>query len=67
MKVPAAKGRYFYGDYCSGTIWSLRPSGGTATGIRRESFSVRGLTSFGEDATGELYLVGGDSVYRLAA
>ena len=22
--VPAAKGRYFYGDYCSGTIWSLR-------------------------------------------
>ena len=34
--VPAAKGRYFYGDYCSGTIWSLRPSGGTATGIRRE-------------------------------
>ena len=66
-KVPAAKGRYFYGDYCSGTIWSLRPSGGTATGIRRESFSVRGLTSFGEDATGELYLVGGDSVYRLAA
>ena len=22
--VAAAKGRYFYGDYCSGTIWSLR-------------------------------------------
>jgi glucose/arabinose dehydrogenase len=65
-KVPAAKGRYFYGDFCSGTIWSLRLAGSTATGIRKEPFSVRGLTSFGEDAAGELYLVDGDSVYRLA-
>jgi glucose/arabinose dehydrogenase len=65
-KVAAAKGRYFYGDYCSGTIWSLRLGGGSATGIRKEPFSVRGLTSFGEDAAGELYLVGGDAVYRLA-
>jgi len=64
--VPAAKGRYFYGDYCSGTIWSLRLSGSTATGIRKEPFSVRSLTSFGEDGAGELFLVGGDSVYRLA-
>ena len=22
--VPAAAGRYFYGDYCSGTVWSLK-------------------------------------------
>jgi glucose/arabinose dehydrogenase len=64
-KVTAAKGRYFYGDYCSGTIWSLRLSGSKATGIRKEPFSVRGLTSFGQDDAGELYLVGGDSVYRL--
>ena len=64
--VPTAKGRYFYGDYCSGTIWSLRLAGDSATGIRTEPFSVRGLTSFGEDAAGELYLVGGASVYRLA-
>jgi glucose/arabinose dehydrogenase len=65
-KVPAAAGRYFYGDYCSGTIWSLRLSGGAATGIRKEPFGVRGLTSFGEDAAGGLYLVGGGDVYRLA-
>ena len=65
-KVAAAKGRYFYGDYCSGTIWSLRLAGGAAAGIRKEPFTVRGLTSFGEDTAGELYLVGGDAVYRLA-
>ena len=34
--VPAAVGRYFFGDYCSGTVWSLRVVGGEATGVRRE-------------------------------
>jgi len=65
-QVPAAKGRYFYGDYCSGTIWSLRLAGSAVTGIRKEPITVRGLTSFGQDAAGELYLVGGDAIYRLA-
>ena len=67
-RVPSAFGRYFYGDYCSGTVWSLRISGGKATTVRREPFTVRGLSSFGEDAAGELYLMSVDSgtVYRLA-
>ncbi len=65
--VPAAVGRYFFGDYCSGTVWSLRIAAGRATGVRREPFSVDGLTSFGEGARGELYLVAQDgSIYRLA-
>jgi glucose/arabinose dehydrogenase len=55
--VRAATGRYFYGDYCSGTIWSLRISGGKATGVRVEPFKVEGLSSFGEDTAGELYLM----------
>jgi glucose/arabinose dehydrogenase len=64
--VPAARGRYFYGDYCSGNVWSLRVSGGRAAQVRREPFRVDGLTSFGEDARGELYLVShGGTVYRL--
>ncbi len=65
--VRAAVGRYFYGDYCSGTIWSLKVAGGRATQVRREPFSLEGLSSFGEDASGELYatsLNGG--LYRLA-
>jgi glucose/arabinose dehydrogenase len=64
--VPDARGRYFYGDYCSGTIWSLRVVNRRATDVRRESFRVEGLSSFGQDAAGEMYatsLEGG--VYRL--
>jgi glucose/arabinose dehydrogenase len=55
--VPAARGRYFYGDYCTGTIWSLKVVGGKATGLRQEPFKVAGLSSFGEDSSGELYLM----------
>ena len=67
-RVPAARGRYFYGDYCAGTVWSLRVVRGRATTLRREAFGVSGLTSFGEDAAGELYLVShGGVVYRLSS
>jgi glucose/arabinose dehydrogenase len=66
--VPSAAGRYFYGDYCSGTIWSLKLVGGVARQIRPEPFTVKNLTSFGEDGAGELYAVSGNGVlYRLAS
>ena len=66
--VPAARGRYFYGDYCSGTIWSLKLVRGVARQIRPEPFTVANLTSFGEDDGGELYAVSGNGVlYRLSS
>ncbi|MCY7302844.1 MAG: PQQ-dependent sugar dehydrogenase [Thermoleophilia bacterium] len=66
--VRAAAGRYFYGDHCSGTIWSLKLVNGVARQIRVEPFNVKNLTSFGEDNAGELYAVSGDgAVYRLAS
>ena len=65
--VPAARGRYFYGDYCSGNVWSLRVVRGRARDIRLEPFRVNGLSSFGEDVRGELYLASLDgSIYRLS-
>jgi glucose/arabinose dehydrogenase len=65
--VPDARGRYFFGDYCTGTVWSLRIAGGRAADVRTEPFRVQGLTSFGEDARGELYLTAhSGTVYRLA-
>jgi glucose/arabinose dehydrogenase len=65
--VPQAKGRYFAGDYCSGNVWSLRVVAGKATDVRREPFRVSSLSSFGEDARGELYLVSLDgAVYKLS-
>ena len=53
--VPSAAGRYFYGDNCSGTVWSF--PAGRARSVRREPFTLGGLSSFGEDAAGELYAV----------
>jgi glucose/arabinose dehydrogenase len=65
--VPSARGRYFYGDYCSGTIWSLRAVKGKLRSLRREPFSVDELSSFGEDTAGELYAVSlSGRIYRLS-
>jgi glucose/arabinose dehydrogenase len=55
--VPSARGRYFYGDYCTGLIWSLRISGRKAVDNRNESSRVSSLSSFGQAANGDLYAV----------
>jgi glucose/arabinose dehydrogenase len=65
--VRSAIGRYFFGDYCSGMVWSLRIVDGHATDVRREPFSVNSLTTFGEGVGGELYMGSGDGlILRLA-
>jgi glucose/arabinose dehydrogenase len=66
-RMPATRGRYFYGDFCTGIVWSLRMVGGRVRQFRREPFRVGSLSSFGEDARGELYLVSLQGrIYRLA-
>ena len=66
--VPAARGRYFYGDNCSGTVWSFRIVGGRARDVRRESFNLPNVSSFGEDGRGELYAVTlRGTLYKLTA
>ena len=65
--VPSAVGRYFFGDYCSGMVWSLRIQDGNAVDVRRESFGVSSLTTLGEDTAGELYFgTGNGRVFKLA-
>ena len=63
--VPALRGRYVFGDFCSGLVWSLD---GNGEGVRRESVPrINALSSFGEDARGELYVTSLDGVvYRFA-
>jgi glucose/arabinose dehydrogenase len=65
---PSERGRYVYGDYCSGIVWSFRISeGGEAIDKRREPFRVASLSSFGENAAGELFAVSLDGViYRIS-
>jgi glucose/arabinose dehydrogenase len=53
--IPSVRGRYLYGDYCTGKVWSLRAVRGKLRGVRVEPFKVASLSSFGEDAAGELY------------
>ena len=66
--VRSLRGRYVYGDYCSGRIWSVRLAGGRATGNRVEPVRVPSLVSFGVDAAGELYAVSvRGTVYRFSA
>jgi glucose/arabinose dehydrogenase len=66
--VPSARGRYFYGDYCSGRMWSLKISGGRATDVRQEPQRLPELSSFGEDTRGELYAVTlSGRLYRLTS
>ena len=69
--MPALEGRYFYADYCSGEVMSFRADGGTVTDEVSSTAlqPLTGITSFGQDAAGELYLVfGGDgSVAKLVS
>jgi glucose/arabinose dehydrogenase len=64
--IPRLRGRYLYGDYCSGRVWSVRLNGTNASGARLLPFRIRRLTSFGQDGAGELYAVAlGGSVYKI--
>ena len=63
-----AQGRYFFGDYCSGQIWVSDFTGGSwsqpvgGTPFQSPGF---GITSFGEDEAGHLYVIASSQVWRL--
>jgi len=60
------RGRYVYGDLCSGELRSARLAGSALVDDRPLGLSLAYLTSFGEDAAGRLYGVSfGGAVYRI--
>jgi glucose/arabinose dehydrogenase len=65
--IPALQGTYFYSDFCSGWVRSFRLSSGVVTEEREwPALQAGNVTSFGQDAAGELYiLTAGGSVYRI--
>ena len=51
-------GIYLFADYCSGEIWSLTQGGGGAWTVAGPHLdTIFTISAFGEDASGELYLV----------
>jgi glucose/arabinose dehydrogenase len=57
--LPALQGLYFFGDFCHGWVHSFRFSSGTATELTNWPTlrTASTLTSFGEDAAGEQYVL----------
>jgi glucose/arabinose dehydrogenase len=55
--LPELEGAYFFGDWCSGVTWTTRQddAGNWQTNVFMNT--GRQISSFGEDVSGELYLV----------
>jgi glucose/arabinose dehydrogenase len=67
-ELPEWKGIYLYGDYCSGKIWGLARDASGAWQNRLLFETGFNISSFGEDAAGELYLTDlNGGIYRLMA
>jgi glucose/arabinose dehydrogenase len=53
--VPEFDGKYIFGDYCSGDIWTLDPSNGNSVvAVADQGF---GVSSFAQDNEGEIYVM----------
>ncbi len=67
--VPALRGRYLFGDFGSGRVWSMR-AGPRPGGLREETgrLGVRlgNIFSFGEGTGGEVFVLASGSLYRFA-
>jgi hypothetical protein len=67
--MPALRGVYVFGDYCSGEVFGLvtgKPSGGGPPQVLLST--DLSIASFGQDQAGDLYVVGhGGTVHRIVA
>jgi hypothetical protein len=64
--MPELRGWYVYGDYCSGRVWALDTRDDACEAVVLFE-SGAAITSFAEDAAGELYLITFDAgILRLA-
>ena len=64
---PSLFGAYLFGDYCTGDVWAGVEDRGTGmwTAVDLDfPQGLSGLTTFGEDEAGEVYVAAGSTVYR---
>ena len=64
--IPGIRGHYFYSDYCSGFLKSVRYLNGAAVDQKDWGLTNTSVTSFGVDFAGELYMMSGDRILKLA-
>lgn len=63
--IPLLQGTYFFADFCSAKIWSMRFDGNNVSEFQERTaeidpgngLDIRSINSFGEDADGNLYIV----------
>jgi glucose/arabinose dehydrogenase len=61
------QGTYFFADFCTGKIWGLQRQG-SAWAVQELDDSAYNISSFGEDQSGELYVVDHTgTIYHLKA
>ena len=66
-RMPALEGVYLYADFCSGRVWGLRYDGATVTAQGELVHAPFEISSFGEDAGGEVYVLGFDGgIYTIS-
>ena len=56
-KIPDLRGAYLFGDNCRPPIRAIRVDGGKVVADRDLGISLEALSSFGQDASGDLYLL----------
>jgi len=65
-RLPALNGRYIYGDFCAGNLFTAKLREDGAHGRRAMGLHVDALSSFGEDRRGRIYITSlSGPVYRL--
>lgn len=75
--IPSLQGHYVYADYCTANVWTLQHNGTAASEpVSRsselspnENDRITYISSFGEDASGELYICdyGGGKIFKIVA
>ena len=64
-KIPDLRGAYLYGDDCNPKISAVRVEGGRVVASRDLDVTLRSVSSFGQDANGDLYVLSlSQGVYR---
>ncbi|MFN0134187.1 MAG: PQQ-dependent sugar dehydrogenase [Phycisphaerales bacterium] len=72
--MPWLRGTYFFADYCTASVRSLRHDAGVVhdlvdhtAELATPGLAIDGIASFGEDAEGEVYIcdLGGGEVYKI--